>query len=531
MLAKHYNFCGVGNRNQRSILMENTQTQNSSQQAVVKREPSEVEIKQIEDAAFSGDVKLFQSYQANGINFKNASKWSEGLLELACRMRRLNVVEFLASHTDLLEKSTRASGQTVLQRAVINNDEALVDVLLKAGANPNASDKNNSTALHEAARFGSVSILKKLYDAGADLTSMNTVNETPADVAASYGCCGALLFFKAAGVISPELSGKRLEYMADRNNQTRARCFLEHLNSIEELTVDSVDEIIDNLYTSKSSYSLDLLGQETALFGDRNESMPEFSPQTAEQMRDLILPLLQNKSDAKDITAKKEALKANHQKVVNAQLWQAIGNGDIDRARRVLKLNADIHQVDEDGDGLAHLAVKNGHVNSLHWLDINGANLDLKDKEGDTPAHVGAALGQVHMLSYLIDKGCDVTSPNNQNLTPLDLASLCKKEKAEFVLMKATLPRIEFSVLQDIAENRFRNVIDRTVNVGLVNRIKRTPTLRVLNALHKSGILQKDEQVAAVLKETVERYMSQSVSKSKSAPALQAAHRAKVPQR
>ncbi len=61
------------------------------------------------------------------------------------------------------------TGWTPLHRAAANNNSAVITVLLKAGADPNALDEDNDTPLHMAAESNdSVAVIQTLLDAGAD---------------------------------------------------------------------------------------------------------------------------------------------------------------------------------------------------------------------------------------------------------------------------------------------------------------------------------------------------------------------------
>lgn len=59
-------------------------------------------------------------------------------------------------------------GCTPIHRAVEKNNYELVQTLLKAGADPNITEKNGFTTLHLAARKGYKEIAKLLIDSGVD---------------------------------------------------------------------------------------------------------------------------------------------------------------------------------------------------------------------------------------------------------------------------------------------------------------------------------------------------------------------------
>jgi ankyrin repeat protein len=88
------------------------------------------------------------------------------------------VLELLAAQPRVDVNQRSVDGTTALHWAVYNNDIALVDRLLAAGANPNARNDYNSTPLVEAAVVGNVDVIRKLLKAGADVESPNADGQT-----------------------------------------------------------------------------------------------------------------------------------------------------------------------------------------------------------------------------------------------------------------------------------------------------------------------------------------------------------------
>ena len=69
-------------------------------------------------------------------------------------------------------------GTSALHWAVYNDDVAMVDRLLAAGADVNASNDYQSTPLTEAAVIGNSTVLRKLLIAGAKVESRNADGQT-----------------------------------------------------------------------------------------------------------------------------------------------------------------------------------------------------------------------------------------------------------------------------------------------------------------------------------------------------------------
>jgi hypothetical protein len=83
-----------------------------------------------------------------------------------------------------LDVLTREDGSNLVFRAASANSEKALAVLLKKDPSQvNAPNKKGETALHEAARYGSVKTLKTLLKAGAKKDLKNQAGKTPLDLA------------------------------------------------------------------------------------------------------------------------------------------------------------------------------------------------------------------------------------------------------------------------------------------------------------------------------------------------------------
>jgi ankyrin repeat protein len=100
-------------------------------------------------------------------------------LVAAARARDVASVETLLASTPRAAVNQRSSdGTTALHWAVYNDDVALVERLLAAGADVNASNDYRATPLSEAAVIGNVDVLRRLLKKGANVESANGDNQT-----------------------------------------------------------------------------------------------------------------------------------------------------------------------------------------------------------------------------------------------------------------------------------------------------------------------------------------------------------------
>ncbi len=88
----------------------------------------------------------------------------------------------------LLAEGVSPDEDAAITRAAYSNHEDIVRLLLESGANVNATDALDNTALHHAVHWGRTGIVRLLLDAGADATIDNiNGHETPLILAVLMG--------------------------------------------------------------------------------------------------------------------------------------------------------------------------------------------------------------------------------------------------------------------------------------------------------------------------------------------------------
>ena len=106
------------------------------------------------------------------------------------RIRRLAIARALLN-TGANPNCTDTDGQTALHYAVESRGEAMVALLMASGANPNAKNTmNGQTPLHHASVVGtgSVRLVERLLDHGADPNTSDDAGETPLHLAVKTLC-------------------------------------------------------------------------------------------------------------------------------------------------------------------------------------------------------------------------------------------------------------------------------------------------------------------------------------------------------
>lgn len=129
--------------------------------------------------------KLKAGLKYSDINQKN--KDSSTPLILAVSLNYTDIVEYLIKNGADVNLSKDIDGLSPLHFAVANRNEHIIDILLRYGANADASSFSGITPLMIAAQLNDIETLKKLLQKGADIQKENVVGETAISIAQALG--------------------------------------------------------------------------------------------------------------------------------------------------------------------------------------------------------------------------------------------------------------------------------------------------------------------------------------------------------
>ena len=163
----------------------------------------------LHSAAISGNIKKVKKFIAEGANVNDTDKNDRTPLHMAASS--INLVERPLNEDQVLDSifkqqiklseeivqilikagadvnATDKNGQTPLKIAARYGNVAMANILIKADANVNAADKNGRTPIRMAARYGNVAMVSMLTKAGADVNAADKNGRTPIRMATGYG--------------------------------------------------------------------------------------------------------------------------------------------------------------------------------------------------------------------------------------------------------------------------------------------------------------------------------------------------------
>ncbi|POM72097.1 Ankyrin repeat domain containing hypothetical protein [Phytophthora palmivora] len=104
-------------------------------------------------------------------------------------------------------------------------------------------------------------------------------------------------------------------------------------------------------------------------------------------------------------------------------LWDAIYNGDIVAAQKILVTKAGVAQVNAPhGQTSVHVAVQHGHAKLLKHLLFTGADVNARTINGTTPLHLAVEINRRDIVQDLLLAGANPLLRNFTGQTALQSA-------------------------------------------------------------------------------------------------------------
>lgn len=226
-----------------------------------------------------------------------------------------------------------ADGTTALHWAVRNDDVALVDRLIRAGANVKAANRYGVTPLYLAAVNGNATVIEQLLKAGADPNSVSSEGETALMTASRTGSVDAVKVLIAKG--------------ADVNAKETWHGETALMWAVSQKHADVARELI--------AHGADV---------NAHSTVNKWERQNSAEPREKWLPL-------GGLTP----------------LEFAARQGCAECIPVLVEKGADINATDQDGITPLLSAMINGHYDAASVLLEKGANPNLADRTGRTPLY------------------------------------------------------------------------------------------------------------------------------------------------
>ncbi|KAK3089890.1 hypothetical protein FSP39_007395 [Pinctada imbricata] len=358
-------------------------------------------------AATKGHTNVVRALLTKGASVDAKTKDGFTALHLAVEFGKPQVVQTLLGYGAQVEFKGGEAAETPLHIAARTKEgEKCAEMLLKSGANVNATRENGETAMHIAARHGQLKMVIALLEEGGDPTQQSKCGETPLHVAVRHCHLG----------VTREL----LTYVSTKHSRIDAVMLVNQQSWEGETPVHCAAELTKNM--AHSEFEETDITHETAL---------HYCGRSGNE--DILLEIVKH-------TGSNDVQSAVNKQSKNgwSPLLVASEQGHLQIVKILLQNHARVDVFDENhGKAALHLAAENGHDQVADVLLWHKAFVNAKSKLGLTPLHLAAQNGYNRLVKLLIEThGATIDALSLAKKTPLHMAAQFGKMEVCSTLLK-----------------------------------------------------------------------------------------------
>lgn len=158
--------------------------QKSSNGSYPTASPSSSGAVSVHKAASTGNLDELKYLESKGASLVQADAEQSTPLHLAAYRGNKEVVEYLLNRPGMLKDPVDKRGYTPVMLAAAAGHAEVLQSLIDGGCSVTLAAADGSTALHKAAAQGNLACVEELLKAGADPKATDMTGKTPADLAA-----------------------------------------------------------------------------------------------------------------------------------------------------------------------------------------------------------------------------------------------------------------------------------------------------------------------------------------------------------
>jgi cytohesin len=280
------------------------------------------------------------------------------------------------------ELGSRNGGRTALMLAAALGRCEVIQLLLQAGADPNANDDCGYTALHYAACSGILKCLEVLVQGNAMINAVDRVGFTPIAIATWYG----------------------------------------HSDHVKYLAVHGADLEISTNESNWTPLILAALEGSTACLRILLERGASMERRDKDGYTALALAAWKGHADCIEYLASQGADIETQGEPSWTPLHVAACQGQLECLKVLIRFGASISNKEKRGCTALAIAARFGHTECIQYLASQGADFESLDEDGDTPLLIAAYFGSVADVKALIDLGANLRARNSKGRTALKVA-------------------------------------------------------------------------------------------------------------
>jgi ankyrin repeat protein len=353
-----------------------------------------------------------------------AEKLQAELVHAAEQDNAEQVAALLARHVS--PDAALGDGTTPLHWAAYNDDPALVQLLLKAGAKPEPRTRlQGLTPLHMAAEGGDAALIDLLLKAGAGADVPNENGTTPLMIAAASGSAAAVetLIAHGAQVNAREKTYGQtaLFFAASRNRADVVRLLLSKgadskvrttIAKLARVSVGPDGELLDDKKAPAKPAQAARAEDAQPEAAKKADAKPEAKPAAQDDAKPEAKPATYAEGKPDEKPGAKQG--ANPEAKPDDKVKDAYGFTAADRKKRVYGTN----QI--GGMTALLVAARDGQADAVAALLDAGDDVNqISDTDHATPLILAVINGHYDLAKLLLDRGADVKLSTVDGATPL----------------------------------------------------------------------------------------------------------------
>ena len=314
------------------------------------------------------------------------------------------------------------TGHTALYCAARAGCVAGVTFLTEQGADPDLSQRTQSTALHAASFYGHADVVACLLKSGADYRMKNSGKSTAEEEASNNEVKQIFTELHSAPYV--RAAANEIDWFSENFpvEHIDEQYYLQQQTLLHCASKKGHVDLV-RLLVERRSANLDIVDN------NLNSALHLAAYGGHDKVVDYLLnrgcdSTLRNRWGT---TAEDEGTKHGDRII---SLFRAMRSRDMFEMVRTgatwwFEYYFDAKKpdsVDADGTSLLYCACRSGHVAVARWLLLHGAsvNMPMKKSPKSTPLHAAKYYGHVPVVQLLIDFGADLTIKNEHGLSALD---------------------------------------------------------------------------------------------------------------
>lgn len=342
-------------------------------------------------AAWSDHIDVAKWLLKQGANINAVNVHGDSALFMALRTKHPEMAQVLIENKNYRRENPNVLSYDAFVVAVVNGYLDIADALYYNHMNLDLQYTENNSLLHMCAMNGNLESAQWLLKHGANSHTKNAYGVTPLVMAALKGHAGLVSLFLTHSIHDYSLC-------RDMDLALFAAAHQGHVGVVDFILYHHANVTNTTIYNA-------LMAAAT------NGHWPVMVH---------LLDLAPEKIEAK--INKRYYFGENEYGHGNTLLQSAVEHGHLDVVQNLVRLGADLHVKNKNGENLLHIAARTGHLPLLRWLSMQGLHVNHVNKQGDTALHLAVRSHDLDMARCLLLHGGNWSIENKQKETAEFLA-------------------------------------------------------------------------------------------------------------